>query len=106
MIRKSITAMATAGVLAAGGILLTTAPAQAAEPQAGSAAISPAPAATTGASDDLGTATWQWVYAGQYPNRSQCDAAANRLRDYYQIRGQCRGPYTGGVFHLYIWVNR
>ncbi|MEV0041195.1 hypothetical protein [Streptomyces sp. NPDC050804] len=46
-----------------------------------------------------------WYYTGEiYPNRSACDSAANYIWNTQGVRGQCRGPYTKGVFELWVWL--
>jgi hypothetical protein len=97
-------ALATTAVGAALALGALTAPAQAAESGAGT--TTPVQAAPAGSSGELAAATWQWVYSGSYSSRSACDVVANDMYYNYNIRGQCRGPYSGGRFDLYLWLNR
>ncbi|WP_399921101.1 hypothetical protein [Streptomyces kanamyceticus] len=97
-------ATATLGMALALGALAV--PAQAAQSGVSGATLASPQADRTGSSGELTAAAWQWVYSGSYPSRSACDAVANDLYYNYNIRGQCRGPYSGGRFDLHLWLNR
>ncbi|WP_449062361.1 hypothetical protein [Planomonospora algeriensis] len=67
----------------------------------GALGVAPAHAVESAASKAAVAAGWE--YAGTYSDRLECNIEANRLRDFYNLRGQCRGPYAGGEFRLYVW---
>lgn len=100
VVRKAISAALLGAALAVGGFAGS---AQATE--LGASGISEQ-ASSVVSNSPQGAAVYQWVYSGLYPSRSACDAAANRMLNDYNIRGQCRGPYAGGEFELWLWLNR
>ncbi|EMF30499.1 hypothetical protein H114_03426 [Streptomyces gancidicus BKS 13-15] len=94
-IRHAVAGTAVGALLTLGAM---TAPTQAAP------AIPTArpPAAADGVHVNLSAASWH-DSGRRYPSREICDGWA----DYYTFEvgtpGQCRGPYSGGIFQLWLW---
>ncbi|MFF4414265.1 hypothetical protein ACFYY8_17205 [Streptosporangium sp. NPDC001559] len=45
-----------------------------------------------------------WHFRDSYPNRAFCNSAAEQIkRDNPHIYPQCRGPYAGGWFQLWLY---
>ncbi|MPY53972.1 hypothetical protein [Streptomyces acidicola] len=96
--RRTLVTAVLGGTLALGAAAV---PAQAAPPQVAPAAQSAA--ATDSVQGDV-SALASWHYSGQdFPSRSSCDWMANYYYNVEGIRGQCRGPYDGGTFELWLW---
>ncbi|MER6504861.1 hypothetical protein ABT218_37595 [Streptomyces sp. NPDC001455] len=96
--RRTLVTAALGGTLALGAAAV---PAQAAPSQVSSAAQSVA--AVDSAQRDVSILA-SWHYSGEdFPSRSSCDWKANYYYNVEGIRGQCRGPYSGGIFELWLW---
>ena len=74
-------------------------------PQATPTTSAFARAATAETTGGAVVSTYRWVYVASFPSRAACDVVANDFRN-RGISGQCRGPYSGGRFDLYLYLDR
>ncbi|MBM0277067.1 helix-turn-helix domain-containing protein [Micromonospora tarensis] len=85
LVTRTLTGLGLGAAVALGALAAVT-PAQAAEPVVSNAA-----------------AEGYWAYGGAYLGQAACEAMASHIENNLGIESECRGPYTGGVYHLYTW---